>query len=206
MPAASLTTALRRLSPRRWVNFQAALPAVPRRHGLLIGSAARTRRLQRQRRPASCRFRRGTRAHSGPARPRHARRWSWIPSAERRIGPQALRSDSWHPLNAGGITDYGPATAPSAPPGWVNFQAALPAVPRRHGLLIGSAARTRRLQRQRRPASCRFRRGTRAHSGPARPRHARAGGPGYPSAERRIGPQALRSDSRHPLNAGGITD
>ena len=55
----------------------------------------------------------------------------WIPPAQPRIGPQARHSDSQHPLNPGSFTDHGPATASPAPPAWVNFQAAPPAVPRR---------------------------------------------------------------------------
>ena len=174
MPAASLTTAPATASPRRPGG------SIPKRRTARGPAQMRTPGSARLHAPGGCSASAGRHpassgaehcAHSGPARPRHARAGGpGYPSAERRIGPQALRSDSRHPLNAGGITDYGPATAPSAPPGWVNFQAALPAVPRRHGLPgIGSVARTRRLQRQRRPASCPFRRGTRAHSGPARP-------------------------------------
>ena len=89
-----------------------ALPAVPHRHGLLdrLGRTHPTAAAPPQ--AGILPVRRGTRAHRDPARPRHAHRWSLdTPPAEHRIGPQALHSDSQHPLNPGSFTDHGPATA-----------------------------------------------------------------------------------------------
>ena len=122
IPAASLTTALRRLPPRRRRgSIQAAHGRRSRAHtGSGIASLARTRRRQRQRRPASCRFRRGTRAHSGLQGPAKRADGLWIPPAQPRIGPQALHSDSQHPLNPGSFTDHGTCDGSPAPPAWVN--------------------------------------------------------------------------------------
>ena len=125
MPAASLTNGPAPIvpAPPGWGQFPSgALPAVPRRHGLPgIGSAARTRRLQRQRRPASCRFRRGTRAHSGPARP--------LPRAQVVSGYPLLNTESALRFSiltrstaeyAGSFTDHGTCDGFPAAPGWVN--------------------------------------------------------------------------------------
>ena len=76
---------------------------------------------------------------------------------------------------------------------------ARPALPRRHALRNRLGYALPAAQRQRRPASCRFRRATWTLSGPARP-STRAGGLRIPPL---LNPEssfrALRSDSRHPL-------
>ena len=108
MPAASLTTALRRLSPRRPGG------SISKRHcprsRADTGSLGSARShvpggcsASAHRRPASCPSGAEhtlTAALQGPATRAGG---LWIPPAEHRIGPQTLHSDSRHPLNPGSI-------------------------------------------------------------------------------------------------------
>ena len=108
MPAASLTTALRRLLLRaagvgQFPSGTARGPAQTRAPWDRLGRTYPAAAASAHRRPASCPSGAEhalTAALQGPATRAGG---LWIPPAEHRIGPQTLHSDSRHPLNPGSI-------------------------------------------------------------------------------------------------------
>ena len=156
-PAASLTTAPATASPAPpgWVNFQAAHGRRSRTDtGSWIASVAPTRRRQRQRTPAFLPVpARNTRSQRPCKAPPRAQVVSGYPLLNPESALRLSILTPQHPLHPAASLTTAPATAPPAPPGWVNFQAAHGRRSRAHtGSWIASVAPTRRRQRQRTPA------------------------------------------------------
>ena len=113
-----------------------ARPALPRTHALLdrLGCThpAAAAPAQAGILPVPARNTRSQRPCKAPPR---AQVVSGHPSAEHRIGPQVLHSDSQHPLNAGSFTDHGTCDGFLRAAGVGQFPSgARPAVPRTHAL------------------------------------------------------------------------